>query len=361
MRGLVGVGLLALLLPAATPFEGAPKPTTIVRSFRAEVRIGQTIQRIAWKTPESLAVSSRGPIPPFGSEVAVERGGVRVLSAPPGSRRSDLVLVERRLFAARPDGYSLIQDTLQGPTDFVLEQARAGKLRLRLTRSGRRLALRAKVRLYPNDCAALRGGSAEIWLDRATLLPLRLRVRRGRVRSDSRTVLTAVNVPLGARAFRFPRSSRRREVVDYAFVRTSPRRAAGPLSYRPLLPRTLPPGFRLAVAGWARRSGRTGPEGSNPVNRDLFGAVYRRGFERIDVTQRLAGGRGWLSDPFGAECQFQFGERVRVGGVPARFGTGPETTPHLYWRRGRLLFTVSGPFPKADLIAIAESLAPAGS
>ena len=350
-----------MLLPAATPFEGAPSPTTIARSFRAEVRVGQTIQTVAWKAPESLAVRSRGPMAPFGSEIVVERGGVRVLLAPPGSRRSDLVIVERRLFAARPDGYSLIQDMLQGPTDFVLEQARAGKLKLRLTRSGRRLALRAKVRLYPNDCAALRGGTAELWLDRATLLPLRLRVRRGSFRSDSRTILRGVNVPLTPRAFRPPRSNRQREVVDYGFVRTSPRRAARPLSYRPLLPRALPPGFRLAVAGWARRSGPTGPEGSNPINRELFGAVYRRGFERIDVTQRLAGGRGWLSDPFGAECQFQFEERARVGGVPARFGTGPETTPHLYWRRGRLLYTVSGPFPKADLVAIAESLAPGGS
>jgi hypothetical protein len=360
VRGLVGVGLIALL-PAATPFEGAPSPTTIARSFRAEVRVGQTVQRVAWKAPESLAVRSRGPMAPFGSEVVVERGGVRVLSAPPGSRRSDLILVERRLYAARPDGYSLVQDTLQGPTDFVLGQARAGKLKLRLTRSGRRLALRARVRLYPNDCAGLRGGSAELWLDRATLLPLRVQVRRGSVRTDSRTRLRGINVPLGRRIFSLPRGTRQREVVDYGFRRTSPRLAAGLLSYRPLLPRALPPGFRLAVAGWARRSGRTGPEGSNPSNRELFGAVYRRGFERIDVTQRLAGGRGWRSDPFGAECQFQFEERVRVGGVPARFGTGPEATPHLYWRRGRLLHTLSGPFPKGDLIAIAESLAPAGS
>jgi hypothetical protein len=258
VRGLAGVGLFALLLPAATPFEGAPSPTTIARSFRAEVRVGQTIQTVAWKAPESLAVRSRGPMAPFGSEIVVERGGVRVLLASPGSRRSDLVIVERRLFAARPDGYSLIQDMLQGPTDFVLEQARAGKLKLRLTRSGRRLALRAKVRLYPNDCAALRGGTAELWLDRATLLPLRLRVRRGSFRSDSRTILRGVNVPLTPRAFRPPRSNRQREVVDYGFVRTSPRRAARPLSYRAR--------FHPASA-WPWPAGRAAPDPRGPKAR----------------------------------------------------------------------------------------------
>lgn len=45
-------------------------------------------------------------------------------------------------------------------------------------------------------------------------------------------------------------------------------------------------------------------------------------------------------------------------GGHARYGIGPEIAPHLFWRRGRLLFTVSGPFPKRDLIAIADSLRP---
>jgi hypothetical protein len=358
VRSVAALGLMPFVFAAAAPFDGSPSPTTVPRTLRAQVRLGATIQTISWQTPESFAVRTRGGMPPLGSEVVVERGGMRVLASAPGSRRSDIDIMERRLYAARPDGYSLTQETLLGPTEFVLEQARAGKLRLRLTRVGRRLALRAKVRLYPNDCAALRGGSAELWLDRATLLPVRLRVRRGSLRYGSRTFLRSVNARLAPGAFTAPRSRRQRQVLDYGFVRASPRAAARRLSYRPLLPRVLPPGFSLAVSGWARRSGRTGPEGSNPINRELFGAVYRRGFERIDVTQRLAGGRGWLSDPFGAECRFQLEERAQVSGVRVRFGTGPDSTPHLYWRRGRLLFTVSGPFPKADLVAIAESLAP---
>ena len=355
------LGSLALVLPllaVPAPFAGNPQPTTVVTAVRAELTVGRSRERVIWQAPESFAVRTRTGEPSLASELALERNGLRLLSAPPYSRRSDVDLLERRLFAARPDGYSLVENLVQGQSEFVLEQARAGKLRLRPSRVAGRPALRAKVRLYPNTCAALAGGSAEVWVDRATLLPLRLEERRGSVRYRSRVVRLEVDPRLSAAAFAPPPATRRRHTLDYGFVRTSPRSAARRLSYRPLLPRLLPSGFRLAVSGWARRSGVTGPEGSNPRYPQLFGAVYRRGFERIDLTQRLAAGRGWLSDPFGAECQFQLEERVVVHGVPARFATGPETVPHLYWRRGRLLLTVSGPFPKRDLVAIAESLAP---
>jgi len=171
----------------------------------------------------------------------------------------------------------------------------------------------------------------------------------------------AAGSPSRAGAFAGPRLRPGFERADYGFRRTAPAHASGPLSYTPLLPSRLPPGYRLAVSGWAPRSSRTGPEGSIPPRRQLFAAVYRRGLERIDVSQRLSGGRDWPADPFGAECRFQFSERARVGGRPAFYGAGPETTPHLYWRAGSLLHTVSGPYPKATLVAIAESLRPLGS
>lgn len=345
---------LALLVGAGP----ALVPKAPVTTFVADVRDGEMLERVSWQAPERFASRALRADPILGQTLVVERDGTRIEGAVPGSPRTSFQgTVERRLYAARPDGYSLIQERFEELVEFVVGQARAGKLRLKSARAGGRAALQATVRLYPNDCAALRGGSATVWLDRATLLPLRLAVRRTNLRADTRAVIRSLNRPVPGSAFASPRLGARPNRLDYGFTRTSPAAAAQRLSYRPLLPRSLPAGFRLSVSGWAPRSGITGAEGSNPRYAQLFGAVYRRGFERIDVTQRLAGQRGWLNDPFGAECQFQFEERANVNGVRARFGTGPATTPHLYWRSGRLLFTVSGPFSKGELLAVAKSLA----
>ena len=95
-----------------------------------------------------------------------------------------------------------------------------------------------------------------------------------------------------------------------------------------------------------------------PARPELFAAVYRRGFEHVDVTQRVAGRRGWIADPFSG-CTWAYRERAVIGGARGWYGIGTDEPPHLYWRKGRLLYTVSGPFPKRDLLAIARSLAAA--
>ncbi len=118
----------------------------------------------------------------------------------------------------------------------------------------------------------------------------------------------------------------------------------------------MPSGFGLSTSGWAPRSNITGPEGSNPRHRELFAAVYRRGWERIDVTQRL--GAAFPNDPFGFECGVLRTQRVTIDGVQGTYGEGPEIVPHLYWRAGGVVHTVSGPFPRATLVEIAESLEP---
>jgi hypothetical protein len=212
-----------------------------------------------------------------------------------------------------------------------------------------------------NDGAGLATGTLTVSLDRRTLLPLEVREVRGRRRSGTRYSYSRVRARLPDRVFAAPRLRPRPERVDYGFRRAAPAHASGPLSYVPLLPDALPRGYKLAVSGWAPRGQRTGAEGSIAPHRELFAAVYRRGFERIDVTQRLARRGGWPDSPFGAECIFHFRERTRVGNVAAWYGAGPETTPHLYWRAGRLLHTVSGPYPKETLVRIAESLRPLGS
>ena len=342
---------VAALAGARAPAAPAPplvpsKPPTSFRAIAAN-------DVYSWQLPESFA-GRRIRRAAFVGDV-VEHRGTRFYGATGGSRG----IVERRIYAARPDGYSF-SSILLAPSEFALTQACAGQRRLAPSTAGRRPAWRTRYALRANDCAGLRRGSLEVWLDRETLLPLRVLERRGRRTYRSSFRYTSVGARLPARAFVRPRLGRRPRVSDLGFRRVSPAAAARALSYRPQVPTALPAGFRLAVSGWAPWSARTGPEASNPRYRQLFAAVYRRGFERIDVTQRLAGARGWVSDPFGAECQFQRTERASVRGRRATYGIGTAITPHLYWRDGEVLVTVSGALPKRDLVAIANSLVPVG-
>ena len=84
-----------------------------------------------------------------------------------------------------------------------------------------------------------------------------------------------------------------------------------------------------------------------------------RGWERIEITQRIAANGTWKRDPFGRACLQMRPGRALVGTRPGRYGIGPEVPSHLWWRQGSLLYAVSGPYPKRDLLAIAESLKPA--
>ena len=259
-----------------------------------------------------------------------------------------------RTFAARPDASSEI-DQLRGPTDFVLAQARRGALKLRPAGAA---AWQVKLFAPASKCAGFGSGTIELQIRRADLLPLRLLERHGTVVARDLTLTyRSVNAPLPASTFTAPKlKSPYRD--DKGFVRSSPAAAATHLSYRPLLARSLPTGFTLAVSGWAKRSAATGAEGSIPPARELFAAVYRRGSEHIDLTQRLAPAGGWAADPFGAECVRPFTEAATIGSAHGVYAAGPYTTPHLYWRSGRLLYTLSGPFPKNQLLAIARSLTP---
>ncbi|MDX6503562.1 MAG: hypothetical protein QOE29_687, partial [Gaiellaceae bacterium] len=218
-------------------------------------------------------------------------------------------------------------------------------------------ALTASYALHVNECAGLKSGTGRVWLDAGTLMPLRLDERRaGAALRRFDLTYSAVNAALPASALAAPALGAQPRRVVHGFVRSSVREAAAKLGYTPLVPHLLPPGYALASAGWARRSQRTGPEGSNPAYPGFFGAVYQRGFEHIDLTERLGTKGSWPSDPFGVECGFMQTTRVTVNGGPGWLGISPDTPPHLYWRKGKLLFTLSGPFPQADLLAIAGSL-----
>ncbi len=355
VRRLV-LGLCGLLLLSSTagaqPFSGSPSPTRVAHSFRALLQTPDGTLLASWAEPGRYA-ERRGASRtrrPF----VTERGGTTYVGREPDFPGA----VARRTFIARPDAFSS-SERFAEPVDFVLAQARRGTRTLVGTTAGGKPAWRTAFPLRANDCAGLRAGGATLWLSRSTLLPLRLVERRvGRTTVET-FAYRSVNAALPAADFGTPPLGARPFREDQGFRRTSPAAAGGQLSYAPELPTVLPSGFTRALSGWAPRSARTGAEGSNPAKQELFAAVYRRGFERIDVTQRLAGSGGWLADPFGGECVFQFEEAATVRGVSARYGAGPSTPPHIYWREGRVLYTVSGPFPKADLVAIANSLAPA--
>jgi len=346
----VGLALALAALAAGSPFAGGPVPSIVVDSFRAQAQTPQGGESIAWQGPESLAVRGQN-----GDLVEVD--GVLYYGATELGSGS----VERRRYPARPDGYSELH-RFRSVVEFVLAQARAGTRRLTETALAGRPALRTAAPLRANKCGGLRAGRATIWLDRDTLLPLRLvEERPGQPAHVWTYRYSELNAKLRQSLFAPPDTGEDPFRRDSAFVRTAPGHAAGPLSYVPSLPTVLPPGFALAVSGWARTSGITGPEGSNSPSRELFAAVYRRGWETIELTERLAAPQPWLSDPFGAECAFEYVEKAKVGSATATYGLAPEIVPHPYWRKGRLLYTVSGPFPKADLVAIAASLTPLGS
>ncbi|HMN99489.1 MAG TPA: hypothetical protein PKD59_08755 [Miltoncostaeaceae bacterium] len=350
------IAIVAVLSATVVPFAAAADlaPTRPAVTLRATLTASTGSTSLAVGGPDRFAARPlAGEIGPLGSLV-VNRGLRTEFLDGSGIRIA-------RTFPAAPDGAGLWQ-LLSPSSDTLLARVRGGTASLTPARFAGRASLRGTVRLGGNDCAGLRGGVRTIDLDRATLLPLRVRTQRAGARAEVVTVAPrALNRPVPAAAFRLAGPIRAGDPrLDQGFRRTSPAAAARNLPYAPALPSAaaVPGGFALAVSGWAPRTETTGAEGSIPPGRSLFQAVYARGWERVELTQRASGGRGWPADPFGVECGRLTTTRVTVDGIPATFGIGPEIAPHLFWRDGAVLHTVSGPFPAATLIQIAESLTP---
>jgi hypothetical protein len=327
----------------------APNPAVVARSFAAVLSDAQGGGSLYWRAPEWLTFrpAAKGLATPV-----VQRQGVQWFGPPSKS-------VVRNAYAARPDAYSELWARTQDPAAILLGRARGKTAKLTSTRINGRSALQGSIALAPNECAGLRRGTKTVWLDRSTLMPLRITERRSSTQTTS-IDYRAINTPIPQAIFAPPAVGSKPTRTNQGFIRTTPAGADRRVPYAAALPAQLPSGFALSVSGWAPRSGRTGPEASNPRYASLFAAVYRRGWERIDVTERLAGAKGWLGDPFGFECGAETSSSVDVNGTKATFAQGGEIIPHLYWRSGKVLYTVSGPFPAATLSAIARSLKPVG-
>ncbi len=348
---LVLTSTAVLVVPTsavAAPVEITPTRPADYFSIRLATLGGSS--SLTWNGPETFAVVPRGTRAPIDAWV---RDGGRETTAFAGGGS-----VVRRAFAAGPDGYGAF-DLVDPSLETLLAQARAGVIALTAGSIESRSIRRGTVALGPNDCAGYRAGTKTIDLDAQTLLPLKIVTRRAGARTQTiRLTGLRINPTLPAGTFRPLRPGPRAFRDDKGFRRTSPTVAAQNLPYVPKLPTALPAGFRLVVSGHAPRSGIVGPEASIPARPALFAAVYARGWEQIDVTQRRAVGGDWPGDPFGSECRPLTETAVTIGGLPATYAYGPETVPHLYWRDGGVLHAISGPFPAQDLVAVADSLTP---
>jgi hypothetical protein len=221
----------------------------------------------------------------------------------------------------------------------------------------------APNRIYPDI------DRIDVTVDQGTGLPVRVVASLdGGFRSELRVDRLAVDPPLPAGTFRiaFPAGA---EVLrsDAGFRRVELSAVEGIAGYRPLAPREVPPGFRLAEVAVARTAGPTGAEGGNPPSRMVVSLAYRRGFERLLVTTRLAGAVAprWDDPLASGEGLPDRPERVTIAGgaldgAPAELVIGPRAVPHLWTVAGGLVLTVSGDLGRDELLEAAGSLERAG-
>jgi hypothetical protein len=353
------MSIAAAALALAAPFAGAPAtPPVIADSYRVVVQTPQSSpETVTIKSPDRFRARSTSEGVVF---LDIGRGGTEWAARTPGSDGSIL----RNQYVAQPDGFPRTGfERYSGLVTYVLSQARGGAMTLTPVTVAGQSALRGEVDLPANECAALPPRTVRIWLSARTHLPLRVVERatsNGRIVESSNYAYRLVNAPLPEGTFAPPPIGPRPFRSNDRFTRTSPALAAGPLPYTPRVPTVLPPGFSLALSGLAARSAATGAEASLNRYPWLFAASYRRGTERIDVTQRVSR-EDWPDDPFGGECQPLKTEPVTINGIAATYGTGQTLGSHLYWRDGPLLYTVRGPYPKDDLVTIAASLQKVGA
>lgn len=258
-----------------------------------------------------------------------------------------------------PDGFPVLELEVMGYAWPLVARVRSGGTLLVATLDGRRV-LRGFTRLAANACAGLRAGTRITDLEPATLVPRRVVERR--TGSTSRTWRF---MPRAARANDFAplRFLEAPSTRDDGFVRrTSARAVAALVSFPISMPTSLPTGFRFGHLGSAPRGAALGPEASFPRSRGVFFARWSRGLETLDFTIRPAHGtltRDWdESDPFRGECSSAVTTDVMIGSNTAKYAQGETGSPHMWWRDGTTLYTLTGPFSVEQLATVARSLTP---
>ena len=218
------------------------------------------------------------------------------------------------------------------------------------------------------------GDRIEITVDRSTGIPVRVVERKeGAFLRDIRIEDLAVKADLPSGTFRieFPTGA---EVMrsDEGFRRVKLGDVVGIVGYAPLVPRTVPEGYKLAEIAVAKQSGPTGTEAANPPSRTVVALSYRRGLDQFLVTTRLAQvpseiepelppDRVW-GDPLATGEGFvDKGEKLTISrgglqGEEAELVLVPRGIPHLWALTDQLVVTVGGNLSRAELIHVTESL-----
>ena len=345
---MLAASAIAVAAAVAAPFSGTPNPTFQVSTYQLTVSSETGSVRHLVAGPERFSSIARDP---KVVDMAA-RGSELLFGATPTTKGRRVA----NRYQAAPDGVTGPDDLGLDLARFAVAEARAGRLALTAERLANRNVLRAEVDLAANGCLDLPEGTATLWLTKTTLLPRRLEVERDGVTTSYAYTFKNFNRRLLVGAIGVPALGTSPVRTSNGFRRRTPAVARGPLAFIPRLPTRLPPGFTLAASGWAPTGARTGTRDVNKPNRFLFSAVYTRGWERIEVTQRLVESARFRRDPFSELCLGMRGGTALVGNRGARYGIGPEIPSHLWWRDGPIYYTVSGPYPKRDLKAIAESL-----
>lgn len=352
--------VLAVGLPASTRAATGTGPTfmpssvlTHLHVVRRETGVSTTVH---WRISDGRVREQQViDLDPVDEHVVIDQHRHFLLGNGFPRRVTD-VTVTKNVATVAPDGYDLLDADVMNYAWPTIARVRAGAAKL--TFGGRGL-LKASYRLGANECAGLKAGTRTIFLDAATLVPVRVTDRRGGV--VDRDLRFARR---GGRASDFAKltvAGRRQLMVDEGFTRRTAAAAAAKLDVPISVPSALPDGFKLAYSGSASAGRAIGPEASFPRSKGVFFAKWRRGLESIDFTIRGATStlaRDWdESDPFGAECETTLSTSTEtVGTSTAHYAVGEDRAPRLWWRSGTTLYTLSGPFAADQLVAIAASL-----
>ena len=226
--------------------------------------------------------------------------------------------------------------------------------------------------VQPNRLSPVTGDHLVVTVDQATGFPIKsVETRAGEFVQEFRLDDLEVNPELGPNTFALPLPAGA-EVYpnDAGFRPVALARVAGDgadvVGYAPVLPTWVPDGFALADVRVAEMGGATGKEGMNPPAAGVVSAMYRRGFDRLIVTTRLVGADASLwADPLASGEGFVDTPEMVTLSAGAFAGSTVELVldaraePHLWAIEGVLVLTVSGDLTRAELLAVAESLAQA--